>query len=89
VINRRPSTSGGREWGEGGVDDGVDEEADEEAENNKKREEEFSRLNSKFTGRKDAIDEIMKNVLFDWTLFLLDILLTVVPACSWTNSHQP
>ena len=67
-INRRPSTSGGREWGEGtadeGVDEGVDEEADEEAEAKRKREEEFSRLTGKFTGRRDAIDGIMKDVRF-------------------------
>jgi hypothetical protein len=63
-VNRRPSTSGGREWGSGIADEGVDEEADEEAENKRKREEEFSRLNDKFTGRRDAIDGIMKNVQF-------------------------
>ncbi|KIM71757.1 hypothetical protein PILCRDRAFT_93724 [Piloderma croceum F 1598] len=64
-INRRPSTSGGREWGEGVADEGVDEEADEEAETKRKREEEFSRLTSKFTGRRDAIDGIMKDVWFN------------------------
>ena len=86
-INRRPSTSGGREWGEGAADEGVDEEADEEAEDKRKREAEFSRLNSKFTGRKDAMDGIMKNVRFH--PFLLDMLLTVVLICSWTNCHRP
>ena len=70
-INRRPSTSGGREWGEGVADEGVDDEDDEEAENKRKREEEFSKLNDKFTGRKDAIDGIMKNVRFKLGLWLM------------------
>jgi hypothetical protein len=61
-IHSRPSAGGAREWGENAADERVDEDADEEAENNRKREEEFSKLNDKFTGRKDAIDGIMKNV---------------------------
>lgn len=63
-VNRRPGSSGGRVWGDGaeqGVDEGVEEEGEEEVES-RKREEEFSRLNDKFAGRKDAIDGIMKDV---------------------------
>ena len=61
-IHGRPSADGTREWGENAADERVDEDADEEAENKRKREEEFAGLNDKFTGRKDAIDGIMKNV---------------------------
>jgi hypothetical protein len=82
-VNRRPSTSEGREWGEGAADEGVDEEADEEAENKRKREEEFSRLTGKFTGRRDAIDGIMKNVRFCFPWPLLGTLLMLAP----TDSH--
>lgn len=65
-VTRRPGSSGGRVWGDGteqGVDEGVEEEAEEDIES-RKREEEFSRLNDKFAGRKDAIDGIMKDVSF-------------------------
>lgn len=64
-TNRQPTTGGTRQWGEGtkhSVDEGTYEEADEEAENKRKLEEEFAKLSDNFTGRKDAIDEIMKNV---------------------------
>lgn len=45
------------------VEDEGDEVAhDEEAERKKAREEEFARLGDRFTGRKDAIDEIMNKV---------------------------
>ena len=63
-VNRRPGSGGGRVWGDGaeqGVDEGVEEEGEEEIES-RKREQEFTRLNDKFAGRKDAIDGIMKDV---------------------------
>lgn len=64
-TNRQPATTSARQWGERaeqGVDEGAYDEADEAAENKRKLEEEFSKLNDNFTGRKDAIDKIMKNV---------------------------
>lgn len=89
-LNRRPSSSAGRGWGEGaeqGVDEGVEEDVDEEAESKRRREEEFSRLNDKFTGRKDAIDGIMKNVSPLSLVSLPHFLLT--RGSSWTSSRRP
>lgn len=56
---------------EGGEDEGVGVQGDEETEKVKAREEEFSRLADKFTGRKDAIDQIMYRVTFHLAFILL------------------
>lgn len=60
-VPRRSSTNIGKRWLQG-ADEGVDEEADEEAQQKRELEEEFAGLGDKFTGRKAAIDDIMKNV---------------------------